>query len=313
MSANLRAPIWMPLYVSDYLAGTSHLSAEEHGAYLLLLMHAWVNGGELPDDEERLRRVARLEPKSWRASREVILAYFQQEGGCLRHHRVDTELKRAMSLVEQRIEAGKASAAKRKATRDGQRDGNENSTSVERSLEREGQRDANQPQPQPQSPIKPPSQPAPDTSTGDAPSSGNHAGAAAELISKEMKAVGISASLSDKRIIALCEQGVDIETVRAACEEAKSAKQDKPIPMNYVISIINRWAKDAAGIAAAGAKQPGRNGSYDQWMKTHEGIDLKAREMGIQARTGEGYEALKQRIICRLQQGNGANGAHDAA
>lgn len=308
MSANLRPPIWMPLYVSDYLAGTSHLSTEEHGAYLLLLMHAWVNDGGLPDDEERLRRIARLEPKSWRASREVLLAYFHQEGGCLHHHRVDTELQRARSLVEQRIEAGKASAAKRKATRDGQRNGNDCSTSVEQSLGREDQRDGNQPQPQ--SPIKPPSQPAPDTSTGDAPSSGNHAGAAPGLICKAMKEVGINAGPSDHRIIALCEQGVDIDTVRAACEEAKSAKQDKPIPMNYVISIINRWAKDAMGVAATGAKQPRKNGFSDDWMKTHEGIEMKAREMGIQAKTGEGYEALKQRIIHRLQQGFGA---HDAA
>lgn len=130
--ADKRADIWMPLYVADYLADTVHLSTEEHGAYLLLLMYAWTNGGELPGQDDRLRRITRMDSEAWSASGEELKSFFylDPETGVYRHHRIDTEIAKALNNVEQRSKAGKASAAKRAAERAAQQNGNGNSTDV---------------------------------------------------------------------------------------------------------------------------------------------------------------------------------------
>lgn len=82
----------MPLYVADYLAGTAHLSAAEHGAYMLLIMHYWSKGG-LPEDEESIRRITRLTPRQWSQSRDVLRSFFCDQW---RHKRIDEELGKAI-------------------------------------------------------------------------------------------------------------------------------------------------------------------------------------------------------------------------
>lgn len=95
----------MPLYVADYLADTGHLSAAEHGAYLLLIMHYWQNGG-LPNEDRRLARIARMSAAEWDDARETLFDMFED---CWRHHRIDAELKAAQEISEK----AKEKAAKR--------------------------------------------------------------------------------------------------------------------------------------------------------------------------------------------------------
>jgi uncharacterized protein YdaU (DUF1376 family) len=92
----------MPFYVADYLADTTHLSAAEHGAYMLLILHYWQKGA-LPDDEAILARVCRMTAREWVKSRDVLASFF---GPGWTHERINFELEKARVKSEARAEFG---------------------------------------------------------------------------------------------------------------------------------------------------------------------------------------------------------------
>ncbi len=96
---------WMPLYVGDYLADTGHLTATEHGAYLLLLMHHWQRGS-LPADDALLARIARIHPPHWTRTKAVLLPFFEiQEDGSWMNKRLVLEISRAGEIAQKRSQA----------------------------------------------------------------------------------------------------------------------------------------------------------------------------------------------------------------
>lgn len=71
----------LPLFTDSYLADTRHLSTEEHGAYLLLLMEAWRRAdGSLPDDDLLLARLAGLSRERWAEAKPVVMAFWKRDG-----------------------------------------------------------------------------------------------------------------------------------------------------------------------------------------------------------------------------------------
>ena len=103
----------MPLYAADYLADTAHLTAAQHGAYLLLLMNYWQRGGPLPDDDMRLARIARVGPREWAKMRETISEFFSISGGQWSHSRVASELARVEAKSLKSKKAAQASVQRR--------------------------------------------------------------------------------------------------------------------------------------------------------------------------------------------------------
>lgn len=119
---------WMPLYIADYRADTAHLSAAQHGAYLLLIMHYWTTGG-LPDDDGALARIACMTPTEWRKTKPIVVTFFSTDW---KHKRIDSELDKMIKTSEAASRAGKASAAKRSTNP--QRNSNDRSTDIQRPL-----------------------------------------------------------------------------------------------------------------------------------------------------------------------------------
>lgn len=98
----MSSPPWMPLDIDAYLSNTLHLSAAEHGAYMLLIMRYWKDG-RLPADERLIARYSQLAPEQWAESRDVLAAFFDDGW---KHRRIDAELTKAAEIIGKRKAAG---------------------------------------------------------------------------------------------------------------------------------------------------------------------------------------------------------------
>jgi uncharacterized protein YdaU (DUF1376 family) len=115
-----RPDVFMPLFIGDYLADTTHLSTEEHGAYLLILMHYWTKGEGPPDNDKALANIAKLPQREWQKMADTIRAFFSsimKDGKrVLVQKRIEEELARAIGKYNKRKEAlAKANEARNRA------------------------------------------------------------------------------------------------------------------------------------------------------------------------------------------------------
>jgi uncharacterized protein YdaU (DUF1376 family) len=107
----VKADIWMPIYIGDYLADTGHLSMESHGVYLLALMHQW-RTGHFSDEE--LGNIARGASSTSQASVKHMLS--RDEVGLLYSQRCDVEktswIEKKASYAKRASKGGLAKAKK---------------------------------------------------------------------------------------------------------------------------------------------------------------------------------------------------------
>lgn len=100
-------PAAIPFFGDAYLADTTHLTTEEHGAYILLLLAAWRQEDcALPNDDRKLARIAGLTPRKWASIKETILDFWTIEKGRIHQKR----LRKERDFVNQKSEANRKSA-----------------------------------------------------------------------------------------------------------------------------------------------------------------------------------------------------------
>ena len=103
---------YLPLWTDAYLADTRHLSTEEHGAYLLLLMEAWRRPScSLPDDDRMLARLTGLSEAEWARIKPVVMDFWTFDGRSKTWVQKRLQLERVKSADRRKV--AKEKAAKR--------------------------------------------------------------------------------------------------------------------------------------------------------------------------------------------------------
>ena len=113
---------WMPLFWGDFLANTMDLSAQEAGAYLFLIAHAWEHDGQIPADRIRLARIAHVRADQWNRVWKGIKKFFMLTSSitpsdvtpsqCYTHSRVIEELQRLEQISNKRKDANRQMRSK---------------------------------------------------------------------------------------------------------------------------------------------------------------------------------------------------------
>lgn len=109
-----------------------------------------------------------------------------------------------------------------------------------------------------------------------------------------MRRHSIEAQPGDPRIVAAAEQGISVETIEAACAEAKSSDPNGRIKAGFVIAIAQRWTADASNPRPVARTQPrsyhderadtiagltGRNRTHEPDYDAERTIDVHAQRI----------------------------------
>lgn len=116
-------------------------------------------------------------------------------------------------------------------------------------------------------------------------------------LSIAMRKAGMQTQPADPRLIALAAQGIDPETVTAACEEAKRTKPNQRIGAGYIFAILERWALDAAALKVAGATAPKSGGN---WRSSDAASIAKGAEFSLTPRAGESIFTFRDRVQAKI-------------
>lgn len=99
----------MPMYWDAYLADTTHLTTEEHGAYLLLLAAMWRRNGSVPDSDRDNARILGLTPAKWRKVRARFIetiSGFTVEGGFITQEKLQKTWKNTQEIIQKNRQNG---------------------------------------------------------------------------------------------------------------------------------------------------------------------------------------------------------------
>lgn len=283
-----KTDIWMPLYIADYLADTQHLTRDEHGAYLLLMMAYWRTGTALPDDDKRLAAICKASPKEWKELRPTLAEFFTVGDGVWHQKRIEEEYAKAMAFYAKQ----KANGAK------GGRPKKTQSDTQNKPMGSDGDKPNESPSPSP-STLSLSGQTTSTTNPGGS-SSPSSADDIAQMLAKLEGQRGVSSRFKpgDKRIATWVHAGIPLEKIQSAYAAAvqQRVRDGDPSAVNtgLIDSILAAWTNDpSSSVVPAVAKA---------WHETVSGVEAKAKELGMQAYTPDIYGTWQQFRVCVINK-----------
>lgn len=103
---------WFPLDIGSYLKNTQALTTEEHGAYLLLIMHYWIQG-PIKNDKKTIKNITKISHKKC----ENIFKFFDEKDGVLYHERIEFEINKAKKIQDDKRNQTEAARLAKEAKR----------------------------------------------------------------------------------------------------------------------------------------------------------------------------------------------------
>ncbi len=83
---------WFSFNADAYTGDTGHLTTEEHGAYLLLMLAYYRSEKPLPCSDKAMASLTKLSVAKWLDCKATLEPFFFEENGVWRHERIDAEI-----------------------------------------------------------------------------------------------------------------------------------------------------------------------------------------------------------------------------
>lgn len=245
-------------HIGDWIRDTVSLTMLEDGAYNRLIDQYYQTERPIPIERKLIYRLARANSSAEKKAVDFVIENFfeKTENGYVQK-RASSELAR---YSEKRAKA-QASANARWNKSEGNANASANASLFEDANDMRTHCDGNAHQAPVASNQSPVLKPLGETAPVE------HLHARPAEISAAMRKHGIEAQPADPRIIAASEAGYSVETIDAACSEAKAAKPNERISPLYVLRIAERWTRDAAAPRAAPVARPGFTNARDESRK----------------------------------------------
>lgn len=244
-------------HIGDIIRDTVSLTMLEDGAYNRLLDQYYQTERPLPLDRKMIYRLARAtSPAERKACDFVMETFFRKDEDGYHQKRCDAEIV----AYQEKQRKAQASANARWSKSEGNANADANASSSHDATDMRTHSEGNAHQ----APVASSQSPESKTEGNSQPVGTPLVRVKPAELSAAMRRNSIEAQPGDPRVIAAADAGVSIETVEAACAEAKSAKPGQRINAGYVLTIAERWTRDAA------APRPTANGRMPQQRTYHD-------------------------------------------